>query len=221
MPSPPASLLRRSWRKSSAIRSCGLSTFVTPAMASRITRAIRCRLTTKLLPGLVHAQLTVGRSDLYARLSGCRPCRRGLLQPSAKQADPVGPLFSAALFARPTLFANHVLGLFVGPQAEIDRLAQLALAGPLGELHFRDQRRMHPGRDLLILHLGWERGLACLEPHELAVKLFENLVAEAGADMTDVPPCIAFAYCQNERPEEGPGPLGRREPGDYDLLPLR
>src|SRR4051812_44509645 len=126
-----------------------------------------------------------------------------------------------ALFARPLLFANDVLGVFVGPQAEIDRLAQLALAGPLREFHFRDQRRTHPGRNPLILHLAREGRLGCLEPHELAVKLFENLVAEAGADVADVPPCTVVAYRQHEGAEEGPGSPRRREAGDHYLLPVR
>src|SRR3954467_12897683 len=63
---------------------------------------------------------------------------------------------SPALFARPLLFANDVLGVFVRPHAEIYRLAQLALAGPLREFHFRDQRRTHPCRNPLILHLAME-----------------------------------------------------------------
>src|SRR5207248_2235133 len=100
-----------------------------------------------------------------------------------------------------------------------DRLAQLALTGPLGELHFRDQRRTHPSRDLLILHLRGKGRLCSLEPRELAVKLFENLVAEAGADVADVPPRIVFAYRQHEGAEEGPAAPRRREPGDHDLLP--
>src|SRR5690242_8894212 len=74
---------------------------------------------------------------------------------------------SAALFSRPTLFANDLLGLFVGPQAEINRLAKLALAGPLRELHFRDQRRTYPRRDPLILHLGRKRRSGGFEPHQL------------------------------------------------------
>src|SRR5436305_1306522 len=104
-------------------------------------------------PGLVHAQPTGGRSDLYARRSGCRPYRRGLRRPSAPPELQIERFVSAALFSRPLLFANDVLGVFVGPQAEIDWLAQLALAGPLREFHFRDQHRTNPGRNPLILHL--------------------------------------------------------------------
>jgi hypothetical protein len=59
--------------------------------------------------------------------------------------------------------------------------------------------------------LAGEGRLGCLEPHELAVKLFENLVAEAGADVADVPPCIVVAYRQHEGAEEGPGSPRRRE----------
>src|SRR3954447_15620411 len=222
MPSPPALRRPPSSRKSSATPSCGRSTSVTPATDSQIIRATRCRLIMRRSPGLVHAQLTGDRSDLYVKRSGCRPCRRGLRRPSAPPAElQVERFVSVALCSRPLRFANDVLGVFVGPQAEIDRLAQFALAGPLRELHFRDQRRTHPGRDLLILHLGGERGLACLEPHELAVKLFENLVTEAGADVADVPPCVAFAYRQHEGAEEWPGSPRRREAGDHDLLPLR
>ena len=53
------------------------------------------------------------------------------------------------------------------------------------------------------------------------MKLFQNLVAETGADVADVPPRIVLAYRQHERAEERPGSSGRREPGDHDLLPLR
>ena len=66
-----------------------------------------------------------------------------------------------------------------------------------------------------------EGRLGGLEPHELAVKLFKNLMAKAGADVADVPPTIVFSQCQHKGAEEGPGSPRRREAGDHDLLPLR
>ena len=36
------------------------------------------------------------------------------------------------------------------------------------------------------------------------MKLFENLVTEACADVADVPPRVVFTYCQHKGAEEGP-----------------
>jgi hypothetical protein len=40
------------------------------------------------------------------------------------------------------------------------------------------------------------------------VKLFENLMAEAGADVADVPPRIVFAYPSTRAPKKGRVRLG-------------
>src|SRR5437016_4541996 len=52
------------------------------------------------------------------------------------------------------------------------------------------------------------------------MELFQDLVAEASADMSDVAPCVAFPHGKDEGAEERPGAPGRREPGDHYFLAL-
>ncbi|MFK4521638.1 hypothetical protein AB7M63_008734 [Bradyrhizobium japonicum] len=59
-----------------------------------------------------------------------------------------------ALFARTFSLAHDILGPLVGPEPEIDRLAQFALACPLREFDLGNQRRLDPGRGGLVLHFG-------------------------------------------------------------------
>src|SRR5215216_4550510 len=52
------------------------------------------------------------------------------------------------------------------------------------------------------------------------MEVFQDLVAEAGADMSDVAPCVAFPHGEDEGAEERPGAPWRREPGDHHFLSL-
>jgi hypothetical protein len=61
---------------------------------------------------------------------------------------------SEALFARPFSLAHDILRPLIGPEPEVDGLAQLALAGPLRELHLGNQRGLDPRRDGLVFHFG-------------------------------------------------------------------
>ena len=105
------------------------------------------------LTGLAHARPIDGRSGPYARLSACRPFRRGPRRPSALPAEIVVRTGRpAASFSRPCPFPDDVLRLLIGPKSEIDRLAQFPLAGPFRELHFGYQRRPDPSRGRFVLH---------------------------------------------------------------------
>src|SRR5712671_3650196 len=52
------------------------------------------------------------------------------------------------------------------------------------------------------------------------MEVFQDLVAEASADMSDVAPCVVFPHGEDQGAEERPGPPGRREAGDYHFLSL-
>src|SRR4051812_30859911 len=52
------------------------------------------------------------------------------------------------------------------------------------------------------------------------MEVFQDLVAEASADMSDVAPCVAFPHGEDQGAEKRPGPPGRREAGDHHFLSL-
>src|SRR5712671_4618487 len=52
------------------------------------------------------------------------------------------------------------------------------------------------------------------------MEVFQDPVAEAGADMSDVAPCFVFPHGEDQGAEERPGAPRRREPGDYYFLSL-
>src|ERR1700710_1476336 len=52
------------------------------------------------------------------------------------------------------------------------------------------------------------------------MELFQDPVAEAGADMSDVAPCFVFPHGEDQGAEERPGAPRRCEPGDDYFLSL-
>src|ERR1700710_1519565 len=52
------------------------------------------------------------------------------------------------------------------------------------------------------------------------MEVFQDLVAEASAYMSDVAPCVAFPHGKDQGAEERPGVPGRREAGDHHFLSL-
>src|SRR3954469_14508131 len=52
------------------------------------------------------------------------------------------------------------------------------------------------------------------------MEVFQDPVAEAGADVSYVAPCFVFAHGEDQGAEERPGAPRRREPGDYYFLSL-
>src|ERR1700710_1405207 len=52
------------------------------------------------------------------------------------------------------------------------------------------------------------------------MEVFQDLVAEASAYMSDVAPCVAFPHGKDQGAEERPGAPGRREAGDHHFLSL-
>src|SRR6266481_4225720 len=52
------------------------------------------------------------------------------------------------------------------------------------------------------------------------MEVFQDLLAEASAYMSDVAPCVAFPHGEDQGAEERPGAPGRREAGDHHFLPL-
>src|SRR5687767_5582173 len=53
------------------------------------------------------------------------------------------------------------------------------------------------------------------------MEVFQDLVAEACADMSDVAPRAAFPHGEDQGAEERSGAPGRREAGDHHFLSLR
>src|SRR6476620_6995635 len=52
------------------------------------------------------------------------------------------------------------------------------------------------------------------------MEVFQDLVAEASAYMSDVAPCVAFPHGEDQGAEERPGAPRRREAGDHHFLSL-
>src|SRR5882757_11561644 len=52
------------------------------------------------------------------------------------------------------------------------------------------------------------------------MEVFQDPVAEAGADMSDVAPCFVFPHGEDQGAEERPGAPRCREAGDYHFLSL-
>jgi hypothetical protein len=121
--SKSATIATASTRKSSATLR---SMCVTPTMDSRIRRVTRCRLIVRRSRGLVHARLTGGGSDLYARPSVCRHCRLGLRHPSVLPAElQVVRFVSAAPILAATAFRERHPWRFCQTSSR-DRLAGAA-----------------------------------------------------------------------------------------------
>src|SRR5689334_2113774 len=53
------------------------------------------------------------------------------------------------------------------------------------------------------------------------MQFFKGVVAEAGADMTDIAPSIPFPQRERQRAKERARSLWRREPGDHYFLTFR
>lgn len=98
------------------------------------------------------------------------------------------------LFPRPFTFAPDVLSALVVFEAEVDGLAQFALARPFRELNLGYQRRSDLSRLEFGLHLAAEGRFRDFQLHELAVQLFQDPVAEPGAHMADVSPSVVFPH---------------------------
>lgn len=52
------------------------------------------------------------------------------------------------------------------------------------------------------------------------MEVFQDLVAEPRADMSDIAPCVVFPHGEDQGAEERPGALGRREARDHHFLLL-
>jgi hypothetical protein len=94
-----------------------------------------------------------------------------------------------------SLFAHYILGLFVGPQSEEDRLTELIVARPLRELDLGDQYRFDPmatlhngGRDALapsaslFLRQIYKRASCAFELLQAGVEIRQNLFGKPSSD---------------------------------------
>ncbi len=99
---------------------------------------------------------------------------------------------------------DHVLGRQIVPQPEIDRLPQVALRGPLGELHAGDQLRADPVWFFVGRRRRQERRRRRCARFEEAPDPRQLLVAEAAADVARVAQAaLAGGKAQQQRAEPG------------------
>src|ERR1044071_5832031 len=106
--------------------------------------------------------------------------------------------------ARRLALTRDVFRPLVFAKAKINGMAHLARARPFGELNFRDELRLDPGRYCLVFGFFSERRFCSFKLYKFAMKFFQHLVAEARTDMADISPAIALAQCQRKSAEEGP-----------------
>lgn len=102
-----------------------------------------------------------GEWSILANVRTATPCRGGETRLAGRDWERRGEYifgpsanYAELLFARTLSLAHHIFRQFVGPQPEIDRLAQFALARPLREFDLGNQRGFDPGRIGLVLHFG-------------------------------------------------------------------
>jgi hypothetical protein len=125
--------------------------------------------------------------------------------------------------------APDLRGFLVVAEAEIHRLPQLAVRGPLGEAHLRDQLRPDPMRPLVGLrHLG-ERALARFETFQHRHHPGQLALVEAGAGVPHVDqPSGIVVHAHEQRAEIRPrlprlGPAADDEllfVEEFDLAPV-
>src|SRR5581483_12119214 len=84
------------------------------------------------------------------------------------------------------LFALDVGGALVVAQAEVHRMPQLAVRGPLGEYDMRDELGLDPMRTLVRLGPRRERAFGRLERLQQFRDARELLLVEAGAGVSGV-----------------------------------
>ncbi len=108
-----------------------------------------------------------------------------------------------AALARGRLFAMHIDGAFVVAKPEIDRMAQPAVGGPLGESDLRDQLGSDPVRAFVRFQPLPERGFSRFARLQQLHDARELLLVEARARMTGVrqPVGSRLEHAQQQRAE--------------------
>ena len=112
----------------------------------------------------------------------------------------------------------HLARILVGPQSLECGLADVAVAGPAGELDFGDELGLQPmhvarlARRVLAAERAFVRGRRLQRRHDL----LDLVLAEAGADHADKGEMIAAIDAGHQRAEFSVGGLPA---ADHDLLP--
>ena len=135
-----------------------------------------------------------------------RPGRAGYREPEVFSGEPPGISGATRFPACQVCFplVRHVLCPLVLAKSQINRMPHLAGTGPLCELHLRNELRLDPRRNGLVFRFLSERRLRGLQLDQLAMQLFEDVMAKARADMADVAPAVAFPQGQGKSTEERP-----------------
>jgi hypothetical protein len=96
-------------------------------------------------------------------------------------------------------------------------MAELAVAGALGEAELRDQLWLHPDEISLARRID-ERRLRAPTPGELTMEIGERRFREAGADLARVAEPLAVEGADQQRAEMLAGAARRAETADHEFL---
>src|SRR6185436_7704966 len=111
----------------------------------------------------------------------------------------------------------HVARRLVLTQTEVGRVAELAVAGALGEAELRDQLRLDPDEIALARRID-ERGLRAPTPAELPMEIGQRRLGEARADLARVAEPVAVEGADQEGSEMLASAARRREAADHELF---
>ena len=112
-------------------------------------------------------------------------------------------------------------GLVVA-QAEEARVAQTAVAGPLGEPDLGDELRLDPGHAALAdrCRVRERRRPVRASSRSSLAEVAQRVVVEPGPDLARVPQAAVVVVAEQQRPELDPRAARRREAADHELLAL-
>src|ERR1041384_4951052 len=101
-------------------------------------------------------------------------------------------------------------------------MANLAIARPLGELHFTHQFRLYPVG--VATERSWrrrhERGARGFDAAQRGANVECRLVREPGTHLSGEDQALAVVVADQQRADAGARPLRVREPANDELLPL-
>src|SRR5262245_23728152 len=101
-----------------------------------------------------------------------------------------------------------VAGVLVGAQAKVARVAQLAVARPLGEPDLHHQLRSHPAGAVLAHQTPGERGRLLLDGRQQTVQAAQGGFVEAGADLAGVDEVASVVVAEQQRAQLDSAALG-------------
>jgi uncharacterized membrane protein YbhN (UPF0104 family) len=118
--------------------------------------------------------------------------------------------------------AHDLPGGLVVTETKEARMAEPAVASPLGEADLSNKLRLHPADPSLADRFGLvKRRAVGGERTESTAELVERGLVKARADLAGVPKSLAIEVPDEQRAELDARPTRRRIAADHELLPLR